>query len=272
MKIMSSGRRERVMISCVTFEVAKIVEPVEFYEATKVHLLNKSEEGTVYREFLDEVVRRIKESSPRTNVIIHDCKVYDFSEMMKEVLCIIRDETELYGDSLDIYVNISAGTSEYSAASLMASMMHTDVTVPFTVSTKDYQVSVEKIREIYYDGDRPVGLTKTSREPKAVSSYPISKPDKSKVLALKVLKEQIEKNDSSAATMMAILNEKGLFDSYDKGYNGKPEQKDVMKYQRNFVDFWISNGWIEKVSKRKSRITQTGNEILEIFSDSYSTD
>ena len=269
---MPSGRRERVMIACVTFEVAKIVEPVEFYEATKVHLLNRSSENTIYREFLDQVVKDINERMPRTEVIIHDCKVFDFSEVMKEVLCIIQDETDKHGEHADIYVNISAGTSEYSAASLMASMMHTDVTIPFTVSAKEFQVPEERIREIYYDGDRPVGMTKTTREPKAVSAYPIEKPDRTKVLALKVMKEQIEKGDSCAATMMSVLNEKGLFDNYKKGYNGKPEQKEVMKYQRNYVDFWLSNGWLEKVSKRKSRITPTGNEILEIFSESYCRD
>ena len=71
--------------------------------------------------------------------------------------------------------------------------------------------------------------------------------------------------------MMQILNEKGLFDDYStKEHNNKPEQKDIMKYQRNYVDFWLENRWLEKQSKRKYRITELGEEILSIFGKSYS--
>ena len=71
--------------------------------------------------------------------------------------------------------------------------------------------------------------------------------------------------------MMQILNEKGLFDDYSKkDYNNKPEQKDIMKYQRNYIDFWMDNGWVEKQSKRRYRITEVGEEVLSIFGKSYS--
>ncbi len=266
---MPSGRRERIVISCVTFEVAKIVEPISYYEATKVHLLHKSETGTIYREFLDEVVSNIKETSPKTSIYSHSCTVYDFSDVLRKVLLIIEEEMRLCGPDLDIYVNVSAGTSEYSAASLMASMMHSECTVPFTVSTKEYKVSEEKVREIYYENGKPIGMTKSCREPRAVSTYAIEKPDITKVLALEVLNEQIKKGDTCAATMMSILRDRGLFDEYSRKYNNKPEQKDVMKYQRNYVDVWLENGWIEKVSKRKTKMTPAGLEILEIFSDGY---
>ena len=46
---MVSGKKDRVVISCVTFEVAKIVDPVLYYEATRVHLLSTSQEGDIYR-------------------------------------------------------------------------------------------------------------------------------------------------------------------------------------------------------------------------------
>ncbi len=278
---MVSGKKDRVVISCVTFEVAKIVEPVEYYEATRVHLLNTSSEGSIYREFLDEVCRRIGEYSKRTQIVRHitqwdgdsyDFKVSDFGSVMREVLCIIQGEIEQHGENnVEIYVNISAGTSEYSAASLIASMMYHDQTIPFTVSTEEYTVSGDKVREVYFRDGVPVGQALHCHDPKALSTYRIDKPDRDKVLALGVMRDQIEKGDSCAAKMMQILNEKGLFEDYSrKEYNNKPEQKDIMRYQRNYIDFWLDNRWVEKQSKRKYRVTELGEEVLSIFEKSYS--
>ena len=279
---MVSGKKDRVVISCVTFEVAKIVEPIEYYEATRVHLLNTSKEGDIYREFLDEVCRRIGEYSKKTQIIKHvtqydgdgnyDFNVSDFSSVMREILCIIQGEVEEHGENnVEIYVNISAGTSEYSAASLIASMMFHGSTLPFTVSAEEYTVSKDKVREIYFENGVPVGQTKSCKTPRALSTYHIDRPDRDKVLALSVMKDQIEKGDSCAAKMMQILHEKNLFEDYSKkDYNNKPEQKDIMRYQRNYIDFWLDNKWVEKQSKRRYKITELGEEVLSIFGKSYS--
>ncbi len=280
---MVSGKKDRVVISCVTFEVAKIVDPVLYYEATRVHLLSTSQEGDIYREFLDEVCRQISERSPRTAIERHittwadgkyDFNVSDFTSVMREVLSIIQKEISDCGEgNVEIYVNISAGTSEYSAASLIASMMYQGPTLPFTVSTDQYAVPMKRVRDVYYENGVPIGQARTVREPKALSSYRIEKPDRDKVLALSVMKDQIKNGDSCAASMMRILHEKGLFDDYDvREYNNKPEQKDIMRYQRNYIDFWLENRWVEKQSKRKYRITELGEEVLSIFEKSYSVD
>ena len=277
---MSSGKRDTVIIACVTFEVDKIVSPVLHYEAARIHLLSSSTGEDVYSEFYKEVCDQIHQKSPKTEIIPHRSKydpvtgydgftVFDFQSVMNEVLCIIEMEKRDCSDPPQIFVNISAGTSEYSAASLMASMMHYDIVKPFTVSAKEYAVSPDKVREVYYRDGRPVGQTVVSREPFSITSYPIEKPDENRVLALAILKEQIDAGDTCAATMMKRLNEAKLFEDYDTGYNDKPQQKDVMKYQRNFVDLWIKDGWIEKVSKRKTRITAEGESILKVFSKSY---
>lgn len=280
---MASGRKDRVVISCVTFEVAKVVEPVEYYEATRVHLLSTSREGDVYRRFLDEVCRRISSYSKKTQIVKHitrfgedgsyDFAVYDFSSVMREILCIIQEEIEVNGEgNVDIYVNISAGTSEYSAASLISSMMYIDSTTPFTVSTDRYTVDGELAEKIYFEEDgTPIGQARTCKPPRAISRYRVDMPDREKVLALDVMKTQIEMGDSCAATVMGILRDKGLFDEFSKlKHNSKPEQKDIMRYQRNYVDYWLDNNWIEKQSKRKYKVTDIGNEVLSVFGKSYS--
>lgn len=277
---MSSGKRDTVIIACVTFEVDKIVSPVIHYEATRVHLLNSSSGTDVYNEFYEEVCRQITERSPKTEIVHHRSPydpekgyigftVFDFQAVMNEVLCIIESERNGCEEPPQIFVNISAGTSEYSAASLMASMMNYDLVKPFTVSAQEYAVPSDRIREVYYRDGRPVGQTVRCNEPRSIMSYPMDKPNRERVLALAILKEQIAIGDTCAATMIKRLNQAGLFDDYKVRYNDKPEQKDVMKYQRNFVDLWIRDEWIEKVSKRKTRITAEGESILKVFADSY---
>ena len=265
---MSSGRKERILISCVSFEVAKIVDPAVYYEATRVHLIHYGREA-VYQEFYDEVHKRISEELPKAEIIEHgDDPIYNFEKMMNLVLKIIRKEQKRTENSADIYVNIFAGTSEYSAASLIASMMMKDV-IPFNVSAKEYQVGLDRIRDVFYDNGRPVGMTKETKEPNVFSTYAIQRPDEKLVLGLGLLNDQIAaKKQTSAPVMIPLLEDNDLI-SFTKTDNGKPDQKSTMNYQRNFVDRWLDKGWAEKVSKREMRITNEGHTILDVFLSCY---
>src|SRR5574344_475924 len=146
-----SGRKERVMIACVTFEVAKIVEPAVHYEATEIHLIHFGDKPP-YSDFYTEVCNRIGESLPSSKIVEHIEPVYDFNRMMSTVLTVIQRVRKGHGDSADIYVNVSAGTSEYSAASLMASMMM-DGVISFNVPAERFQVEGPMVKDVYYDGD-----------------------------------------------------------------------------------------------------------------------
>lgn len=277
---MTSGKRDTVLISCVTFEVDKIVSPVVHYEASRIHILNTTTGDDVYSDFYEEVCRQISERSPKTIIVPHSSMyvpgkgyegftVFDFQSLMNKMLCIIEDERRSCEDPPQIFVNISAGTSEYSAASLIASMMNPDIAKPFTVSAKEYTVPAGMIRDVYYRDGRPVGQTLVAKEPQSIMSYQIDKPDEDRVLALSILKEQISLDDTCAGTMMGRLRDAGIIEGYETKHNGMPVQKDIMKYQRNFVDLWLRDGWIEKVSKRKTRITPEGEVILSVFAESY---
>ena len=266
---MSSGRKDRVLISCVSFEVAKIVDPAVYYEATRVHLIHYSKGDSVYQEFYDEVVKRLVKELPKAKIVEHnDDPIFDFERMMNLVLKIIRKEQKETNNNVDIFVNISAGPSEYSAASLMASMMMKDVK-PFNVSSDKYQVSGAKVKEVYYENGHPVGMTKTTKEPNVFTTYTIQRPDEKLVLALDILDGQLSsRRPTSAPVMIPLLKEKGLIE-YTKTDSGKPDQKSTMNYQRNYIDRWLANGWVEKVSKREMRITDEGRSILDVFLDCY---
>lgn len=262
-----SGKKDRVLISCVTFEVAKVIEPAIYYEATRIHLIHYDAQK-VYEDFYNEVCRRIAEELPKAEVIEHKIEVYDFTKLMSTILSIIREEQN---SPSDIYVNVSAGSSEYSAASLIASMMAKNV-LPFNVTTDEFQVSPEKIREVYYENDRPVGLSKKCKEPKMLATYVIQKPDEKLVLALGVLKEHIDNGKpTSAPVMIRELGDMGIlkYTTAGTGKSTRPDQKSTMSYQRNFIDNWIGNGWVVKVSKREMAITPDGEMVLNTFLDSY---
>lgn len=264
---MSSGRKQRILISCVTFEVSKIVEPAIHYEATKVHLIHYGNEG-VYREFYDEVVSQIKNELPRTQIIEHgEDQVFDFNRMMNAIMKIIRSEQNS-DDDADIYINVSAGTSEYSSAALIASMMMDDITA-FTISAREFSVPMDRIREIYYENGRPVGMAKTCNVPRKLSTYTIERPDEKQVLALGILRDRMAMKEPTAASYMIPALDKAGIMEYTSDDGRKPDQKSTMYYQRNFIDRWLNNGWVERTSKRGMKITEKGINILDVFLETY---
>jgi len=271
---MATGKRKLVMIACVTFETVKITEPIKFYDVNKVHLIHYvkdpgSRNGMVYREFYDEVCRIAgKDSDNKIEMIEHEERVSQFLPMLKLILEIIDKELSTK-DPVDLYVNISAGTSEYTAAAVIASMMNPDV-IPFSVSTDQYTVRDEKIRSAFYRDGMPVGLTETVFEPIIMPKYSMPMPEKNLVLGLRMLGEMIKaKRNVKGPNVIKALKENGLWRRLgeDTGHdNTKPASGDSVYYHRDYVSKWISNGWVEKDEFRKRyELTEEGKRIIDTF-------
>jgi len=274
---MATGKRKRIMISCVTFETIKITEPVKFYDINKIHLIHfvkdpESDKGMIYQEFYDQVCKIIKkESNGKVEIEEHADNVNQFLPMLKLVMKIIEKESRS-DEPIDMYVNISAGTSEYTAAAVIASMMNPEV-IPFSVSTDLYTVKNNKIRDLYYADGAPVGLTESINEPSIVPKYNISMPDRNLVLGLRILKELSDtKNSVKGPEVIRILKEKGLWRMYSKGAkkdsrdSPEAEKSDSVHYHRDYVSKWLSNGWIEKNNfNKRYDLTQEGLWIVDTF-------
>lgn len=273
-----SGKRERIVISCVTFETAKVVDPIVFYDATVVHLINYIKDETdpnlkVYSDFCDEVKRQLKEKTNlnEERIFVHRYPVYDFESMMQIMHKILREEKARYQNDVDIYVNVSAGTSEYTAAATIASMMIPDVK-PFTVSTKQYFIPSRLLKEIYYDGDRPVGMSKEVRDPTVLSTYPIEQPPEDLVRGLRLFhKMKQNKIKTSHKNVIRELMDGDLWGyNYPLKKNGSPSSEDlrnqsvIMHYRRHFLEKWESNGWIIKNS-REYELTNSGLCVINVF-------
>ena len=268
---MSNGRKERIVISCVTFETVKISDPVKYYDATRAHLIHYIRDGLdesksrIYREFYDRVCENIKGSGRDVEIIEHNEIVSDFSVMLRTILSII--DSEQRAGECDIYVNISAGSSEYAAAATIASMMSKDVT-PFSVGTKTFTISEEdEIKRTYYVDDMPVGLTSSTREPKVLPVYVIERPPEHLVRGLRVLQEEIRKKHStSSAKMGPLLKEKGVWVRDGKVTEGREKQSYALNYHRDFMKKWLELGWVVKDELRKKDIiTDKGMNVLNTF-------
>lgn len=275
---MATGKRKRIMISCVTFETVKITEPVKFYDANKVHLIHYvkdpgSKNGMIYQEFYDHVCRVIyKDSNDKTEIKEHKERVSQFLPMLKLILKIMGEELNS-DEPVDLYINISAGTSEYTAAAVIASMMNPEV-IPFSVSTDRYTIKSDKIRDIYYANGVPVGLTESICEPFLVPKYNISMPDRNLVLGLRILKEANRSGHSAKGPeVIKRLKEHGLwrrsgegpFDKADVG-GSKIEKGDSVYYYRDYVSKWLMNGWIEKDDfNKRYDLTEEGLRIIDTF-------
>ena len=262
-----TGRRERPIISCVTFDTIKVSDPVKLYDATKVHLIHyifdpTSEKGKIYQKFYDRVCYLIREKSQNIPIIEHNANVTNFTEMLKTVYGIIENEYDL-NPSSDVFVNISAGSSEYAAAAAIASMMFPG-TIPFSVATDKYQVEET---DIYFNKEgNPVGLAKSVKEPKVIPKYQVNSPDEKLVLGLKILNCLNDSGTPPKGPIMIYLLKKNKLWRRGEFPEESRNRSEAVYYQRDFVNLWLSENWIYKDKyTKKYYLTECGMIVLKTF-------
>ncbi|MBR4503518.1 MAG: hypothetical protein IKP20_00810 [Candidatus Methanomethylophilaceae archaeon] len=269
---MRTGRRKRIMVACVTFETDKIVSPLEFYETNRIHLIHFSKDpldsDNIYNLFYNRVVELIEDLPRKVEIVEHNATVYNFGEMLKTVLNILQTENR-DEEGCEIYVNVSAGTSEYTAASTIASMM-VKGTVPFTVNSQEFTVSREMMKEVYFSDGKPVGMTKKAGEPRTLPNYSIDMPEEHLVRGLRTMDRLIsEKKTVSAPVMIeALKDEKIWYRDVKQSANMKTtkRQTEAVYYQRDFVSKWLRYGWIEKNPLNgKYSLTERGKTVIDTF-------
>lgn len=273
--ILPSGRKKRIMVACVTFETSKVVEPALYYEINKAHIIHyvkdsDSESGKIYDSFRRRVCERLESESPReVEIVEHNERVSDFSVMLRTVLSIIQTENS-GEEGCEIYVNISSGSPEYAAAATVASMM-VPGTIPFSVNTKEYTVSTDRIRDVYFVDDQPVGMTKTTYPPRTMPIYAINIPEEHLVRGLRILGHRNEaKLSVTSGRMVEALKEAGLWyrdtESDDPDRKANQRQTEAVYYQRDFISKWLKNGWIVKDDLRNRYIlTESGTTVIGTF-------
>lgn len=277
-----SGRRESVVISCVTFETYKVANPIRFYRADRVYLIHYTDltkaKGKEYKLFFDRVCELVRENSASygkdVEIIEVNRPVYNYKLMLSIIFDIIYSEKRARGER-DIYVNVTAGSPEFTAAATLASMMW-DGVVPFSVGAKGFTiVAGQDVKHAYYEDDgrggyRPVGLALDTYDPRVIPVYRVARPDETLVRGLRIFKTQIEEagrtgstRAAGSGTMVRKLKEAGLWKGPGSPGGGS-RTKEAVAYQRQFLDKWIGLGWVEGRG-RDYRLTESGDIIAEVF-------
>ena len=284
---MPSGRKPRIMIACVTFETVKVAEPVEFYEANKVYLIHyHSTNHPVYKEFYDRTVDIIRENNgDKVEIVEVEEKVWKFADMLRTVAGIIDKEIKDNGEQCEIYINISAGSPEYTAAAAIGSMMYGKNVVPFATSTDEYTVeSDEDVRRCYFaeetgpDGavrQIPVGLSRSIKEPVQIPKFFIKKPQKELVLGLKIYKKHAEQANKrykrvTAPAIIEDLKAAGLWnhsvDPADEKRARNEKSSNAVYFHREFIERWLKHDWIKRDdSGKRYIITDEGQRVMDTF-------
>jgi len=260
---MSSGRRESVMLFCIS-PISKVyLEPIGHYEPDIIHVFVDNRDSP-----LSELSRKVYGSSVSgiscTKIIEHEVDVSDYNEVLGYIIDIMNGLGREYGSDLDIFINISSGTPEFSAAAMFASMLSKNA-VAFKVET-DLGMTAEEIGKIIGGIDASVRVS----EPERVSGLRNDSPDQEMIVFLGIVDKLLR--ESRYPKYRRIID--GLKDagewSYDpdrkSGYGRTSlEEKEERYLKRHYIAIALENGWLEKPSDRTIRLTDSGRAYLSVY-------
>lgn len=277
-----------------------VIQPLKYYNIERVHIISyvkpvkdTKNKAMTYRTQFYEAVRNAVISKigkmEGVELIPHtEKKTFNFEDMMQTVYSIIKEEQER---GAIVYVNLSSGTKEYTAAAAIASMMHRNVNI-FTLGGKADALTVKKyetmMETITYNKEI-VGRFYEYHDPYELTTFSLSPPPMRLLRALKVFSD-IEMNKRSNTEVIRRLIWAGLWKPTVDGQNdiedtsvaiesentGKIrsekykmlQRKEAVQYQRNFIDKWKELGWIYKdpeTTGTKYGLTADGEMNIRVF-------
>lgn len=264
-----SGKKDRVLISCLTFGVPVVVDPAVYYGAERIHILHyihsDDDEYKVYQEFYDEACKQLKNKLPKVEIVEHNISITEYRLVLRELLRIVRSEDRF----TDIYVNISAGTSEYSAAAMLVCMQYSNLTA-FTVRSKEYALKDKDIKRLLYKDGRPVGLRLQVHDPVMITTFDPEKQDMDLIAAMVVIRDIWKsKNYATYEEMIDGLIEAGVWKYNPNRKRTKTDdlQKKRQHFKRNYLDPMMEKGWLaeDPIVKRRYRVTDKGQAVIDVY-------
>lgn len=266
-----SGKKERVLISCLTFGVPVVVDPAVYYGAERIHILHyvhdsADDEYRVYQEFYDEACDQLRRRLPNIAIVEHNIQITEYRIVLRELLKIVRSEQNGF---TDIYVNISAGTSEYSAAAMLVCMQYSNLTA-FTVRSKEYALKDEDIKRLLYKDGRPVGLRLQVQDPVMITTFDPEKQDMDLIAAMVVIRDiWNSKNYATFEEMIDGLVVAGVWRYTPNSKRTKTDdlQKKRQYFKRNYLEPMMEKGWLaeDPIVKRRYRVTDKGQAVIDVY-------
>lgn len=267
----TSGKKDRVLISCLTFGVPVVVDPAVFYGAERIHILHYIHDSTVedyqiYQEFYDEACDQLRRKLPGICIVEHNVQITEYRIVLRELLKIVRSEENGFAD---IYVNISAGTSEYSAAAMLVCMQYSNL-IAFTVRSKEYALKDEDIKRLLYKDGKPVGLRLQVQDPIMITTFDPEKQDMDLIAAMVVIRDiWNSKNYATFEEMIDGLIVAGVWRYTPNSKRTKTDdlQKKRQYFKRNYLEPMMEKGWLaeDPIVKRRYRVTDKGQAVIDVY-------
>ncbi len=262
------------LITCVTTETVMVSAPVTKFRPDTVHLYRFSRDfcsskAMMYRDHYFECVRQIREGLPECRIVEHtDVPVYDIREMIRSL---DRLNAEILREDplAQVLINISSGPNDFAfAAGQFAAMNHNVQIVK--VSTKEFGIDEAVFRQIYYENNRPVGLSREVSEPKIVEGIHLIKPNETLIRALRVFRDREREGlPLDSRSVVSELKKRGLW----MHEQTKDERKwplsysEAVAFEKFFTFPWRDLGWVKKGEGKYYHVTEQGEKVIELFYD-----
>ncbi len=199
-------------------------------------------------------------------MIRHNGTVFRFGSMLRIVNDIIKQEKQEFGEFVDIYVNISSGTSEFAAAAMCASMMNKGC-IAFSVAVKDHTVPFDRFLEMYSVDGHPVGDALTVHDPRMIETFNFEPPDEDLVRYL-LFFDSIGGRAYTKGNLLKLMEAADLWKYTPTKTKNPGRNAATQQFNREVLFSLIENGWLRNGgSKNRWEVTPVGRAILDIFTD-----
>ena len=262
---MSSGRRESVMIFCASAVKDLYLAPVEHYGPDLVHVF-VSDRGDNVSALEREVYGNCKKEIGCKKLVEHPIDTRDYEGILASIIEIKKELSGTYGEDLDIFINISSGTPEFSAAAMFAAMLP-EPAIAFRVDTES-DLSKEELEDI---AGRISGSVRVS-EPARVTGLKNDDPEEEMIIFLSIVRELLrETRYPKFRTMIDLLKDDDAW-SYDpsrKSGRGRTslEDREERYLKRHYIEPALKNGWLEKLEGRRIGLTEQGMAYLSVYGE-----
>ena len=264
-----TGKRTRTIIACTTMETVRVSEPAIFYEADRLHIVYMAVDGSNKKDYYESVVNEIEKAVNEkrdVKVIRHNSTVYKFSIMLRLINDIIKQEKEEFGEFVDIYVNISSGTSEFAAAAMCACMMNRGC-IPFSVAVKDHTILFDKFLEMASHEGHPVGDALTVHNPRMIETFNFEPPDEELIRYL-LFFDSLGGRPYTKSNLIRLAETNDVWVYSPTKTKNPGRNAATQQFNREVMFPLIDKGWLRNgPSKNRWIVTPSGRAILDIFTD-----
>jgi hypothetical protein len=253
------------MITCISPINRMYLDPIEYYEPDMTHVFIGTRDDAV-----SSLERSVYESSKKDiackKIVEHRIDTSDYEEVLGEIIEIKKALQQEYGDDLDIYINISSGTPEFSAAGMFASMLPQPA-IAFKVDA-DTRLSDDELSDIIGRFSGSIELS----EPERVTGLRNDQPEEEMITFLTVVNDLLRKTRyPKYRTIIDALKDAGEW-SYDpdrKSGAGRTtlEEKEERYLKRHYFAIALENGWLEKPNHSTMRLTDSGKAYISVYGE-----